>query len=78
MNDPKYQLFKIGMEICVEFENKTGKPFYYYQFNHKNTSNVCPICRGDWKLPKDSAFIGCKCEKCRIVADETDDKGAII
>lgn len=70
LHDPDSQLSKEGREICKEFEENTGKPFYYYLFQNNRTSKKCPICHGEWKLEGVDTFIDYKCERCRVVADE--------
>jgi len=70
MHDPKSQLSKIGMEICKAFEEKLGKPFFYFLFNHLRTYKTCPVCGADWKICGEKKFVDYKCDKCRLVADE--------
>lgn len=76
MNDAHSQLSKIGRDICKEFEEATGIPFYYYLFHStglsgkKKTPDSCPDCGGDWKLTGEKTFVDYKCDKCRLVADE--------
>ena len=69
MRDPDSQLAQIGREICKDFEEITGKPFYYYLFEYRKTRKTCPVCHSDWKLEGIKSFIDFKCEKCRLVAD---------
>jgi len=76
MNNPDSQLSKAGREICKEFEEATGVPFYYYVFHYqgisgnRKTPELCPSCGKDWKLTGEKAFIDYKCDNCRLVADE--------
>lgn len=78
MYDPRSQLSKDGMDICKAFEEKTGKPFYYYLFNMYKTNKVCPICGADWKISGEKTFVDYKCAKCRLVADKTSKYGVVI
>ncbi len=78
MHDPRSQLSKDGMDICKAFEEKLGKPFFYYLFNNNRTNKVCPICGADWKTPGEKTFVDYKCEKCRLVADKTSKYGVVI
>ena len=57
------------------FEEKLGKPFYYYLFNMHRTNKVCPVCGTDWKIYSEKTFVDYKCEKCRLAADETSKYG---
>jgi len=40
MHNPSSQLSKEGMDICRAFEEKLGKPFFYYLFNTNGTSKT--------------------------------------
>jgi len=71
MHDPKSRLSEDGVSICKAFEEKLGKPFFYYLFNMHRTSKTCPICGSDWKIHAEKTFVDYKCEKCRLVADKT-------
>jgi predicted nucleic acid-binding Zn ribbon protein len=78
MHDPQSQLSKCGMDICKAFEEKLGKPFFYYLYNNNRTNKTCPVCGGNWKIHGEKTFVDYKCEKCRLVADETSKYGVKI
>lgn len=75
MHDPLSQLSKDGMSICKAFEEKLGKPFYYYLFNMYRANKTCPICGIDWRVPFEETLVDFKCEKCRLVSDKTSHYG---
>lgn len=75
MHDPKSQLSKDGIDICRAFEEKLSKPFYYYVFNMYRTNEMCPVCGADWKIHGEKTFVDYKCDKCRLVSDETSKYG---
>ena len=76
LNKLDSQLSKIGLDICKELEKATNIPTYYYLFHSNGLSGkiktpaVCPSCGANWKLTGEKTFIGYKCDKCRLVADE--------
>jgi len=78
MHDPQSRLSEDGMSICKAFEEKLGKPFFYYLFNNSRTNKKCPMCGADWKIRGEKTFVDYKCEKCRVVADKTSKQGVII
>jgi len=78
MHDPKSQLSMDGISICKAFEEKIGKPFFYYLFNNERTKKMCPICDSDWKIYGEKTFVDYKCETCRLVADKTSKRGVIV
>ena len=78
MHDPRSQLSRDGISICKAFEEKLGKPFFYYLFNMYRTNKNCPICGSDWKIYGEKTFVDYKCEKCRLVADRKSKYGAKI
>ncbi|WP_027627641.1 DUF2310 family Zn-ribbon-containing protein [Ruminiclostridium cellobioparum] len=75
LSKPESDLSKEGREICQAFENKTGKPFYYYLFRYyaryySTKKQNCPICGSEWRLDEDNTtFIDYRCDNCRLVAD---------
>lgn len=70
LHDPNAQLSQEGREICKAFEEKTGKPFYYYLFQNRRTNKQCPICYNDWTVEEAGDCIDYKCERCRVVAEK--------
>ena len=78
LHNPTSQLSKDGRDICSAFEEKLGKPFFYYLFNSSKTSKTCPICGTDWKIYGEKTFVDYKCDKCRLVADKTSKYGVVI
>jgi len=70
MHDPKSQLSERGREICQDFQEKMGKPFYYYLFNYLRYSKTCPVCGSDWRVEDENSIVDFKCDTCMLAADE--------
>lgn len=69
LHNSNSQLSIEGRSICKAFEEKTGKPFYYYIFQNRITNKKCPICNSEWQFVKVGSLIDYKCNCCRIVTN---------
>ena len=74
------KLNREGRRIRKELEKILRMPVYYYLYYFdlgeavaymRGTPEVCPKCGGEWA--RDGEF--CKCEKCRLLADDPEWKG---
>lgn len=68
-------LTRQGRDLCKHFEDKIGKPTYYYLHRYYRRSDaieaarLCPGCGGAWKLP--GAWhdrFDFKCDNCRLIS----------
>ncbi|MDR1630501.1 MAG: Zn-ribbon-containing protein [Oscillospiraceae bacterium] len=68
INRVDFVLFKLGAEICREFEALTKIPFYSYIYKTGKNHGVCPQCKNEWRQSEGS-LVHYVCEECRLCCD---------
>lgn len=68
VNDIHSVLFKLGTEICREFEALTQIPFYSYIFKMDKKHGVCPGCGEPWQ-ESEGNLVEYVCKECRLCCD---------
>lgn len=74
LNNPKSELFKIGLDIRRDLEVKLHRPVYYYVFYASNYSKKvhskeCPICNNHWNTSLNESIVDRMCYRCRLATD---------
>lgn len=74
MREIESQLSRQGLAICLQIEELTNIPVYYYLHDYrvnqrKSRLKSCPKCDGQWKIePALHNVYDFKCDRCRLLS----------
>lgn len=76
MSEMDSSLSQRGRDICRHFEERTGKPVYYYLQRYYGRTpadeegRMCPSCGGGWRLPETwHGRFDFRCDVCHLVSN---------